>query len=115
MIAGEAALLSRFAPPVAALARDTMRLLADIRPDLVGTVRTGWGSINYRHPRAGFVCGIFPMPDRVSLLFEQGRLLSSPLLEGDGRQVRFIRLVPGAPLPADEIAILLAEAIALRS
>ena len=55
------------------------------------------------------------MEDHVSLVFEHGRLLSSPLLEGDGKQVRFIRFVPGVEIPEDEIAILLAEAIALKA
>ena len=35
--------------------------------------------------------------------------------EGDGKQVRFIRFDPGATIPEDEIAILLAEAIALKA
>ncbi len=55
------------------------------------------------------------MEDHVSLVFEHGRQLSSPLLQGDGKQVRFIRLEPGTDIPEDEIAILLAEAIALKA
>jgi len=87
----------------------------ELQPDLAPRVRLGWGSINFRHPQAGFVCAVFPMPDHVSLVFEHGRQLSSPLLQGTGRQVRFIRFEPGDPVPRDELAILLAEAIALRA
>ena len=108
-------LLTRRPPGVAAMARRLVATLRDIRPDLVATVRLGWGSVNYRHPVAGFVCAIFPMEDHVSLVFEHGRQLSSPLLEGDGKQVRFIRFAPGMDIPEDELAILLAEAVALRA
>ena len=89
--------------------------LLNLRPDLEAKARLGWGSVNYRHPQAGFLCAIFPMQDHVSLVFENGRLLSSPLLEGNGKQVRFIRFAPGADIPEDDIAILLAEAIALKT
>lgn len=109
------ALLGRFDRPVAVLARETVTLLSTIRPELDPVVRRGWGSVNFRHPKAGFLCAVFPMPDRVSLAFEHGRLLSSPLLEGDTKQVRWIPLRPGSALPVDDIAVLLAEAIALRA
>jgi hypothetical protein len=107
-------LLERFTPPIAALMRETAELVATQRPDLTPAVKAGWGSINFRHIRAGFVCAVFPQRDHVSLVFEHGRLLSSPLLVGDTKQVRWIVLKPGEPLPEDEIGILLAEAIALR-
>lgn len=110
-------LLARFETPIADTARRLAAVLADIRPDLTPAVKTGWGSVNYRHPRAGFICAIFPNAGHVSLLFEQGRLLSSPLLRGNAtaKQVRWIEIRPGDDIPVDEIAILIAEAIALRA
>ena len=108
-------IVRQFPEPIAMLASDLALTLLSIRPDIEGKARLGWGSVNYRHPKAGFVCAIFPMEDHVSLVFEHGRLLSSPLLEGDGKQVRYIRFEPGAEIPEDEIAILLAEAIALKA
>lgn len=114
MIDGAEALLAHRPAAVAELARQVAAMIAEVRPDLVPAVRSGWGTINYRHQRAGFVCALYPRADSVSLLFERGRLLSSPLLEGDGRKMRFIRLRPGQAIPVDEIAILLAEAIALQ-
>lgn len=108
-------LLGRFQPPIAAVMRETAELVAALRPDLEAKVKPGWGSVNFRHKRAGFVCAVFPQLDHVSLVFEHGRLLSSELLVGDTKQVRWIVLRPGEPLPEDEIGILLAEAIALRS
>jgi hypothetical protein len=110
-----ASLLARFDGPVAALSRELVTLLSVIRPELDPVVRLGWGSVNFRHPRVGFLCAVFPLEDRVSLVFEHGRQLDSPLLEGDTKQVRWIPLRPGTAIPVDDIAILLSEAIALRS
>lgn len=67
------------------------------------------------HPRAGLVCAIFPMRDHVSLIFEHGRQLDSPLLQGEGKQVRFVRIEIGALPERDALAILAAEAIALKA
>ncbi len=101
--------------PIAEMASRLALTLLSVRPDLEAKARLGWGSVNYRHPKAGFVCAIFPMEDHVSLVFEHGRQLSSALLEGDGKQVRYIRFEPGSDIPEDELAILLAEAIALKA
>lgn len=104
-------------PSVVALTRDIIDMLLRIRPDFVPRVRSGWRSVNFRHPRAGFVCGVFPSPGRVILVFEHGRLLSDAdgLLEGDGSRVRYIPLVPGTAVPETQIALLIAEAIALKA
>lgn len=113
---GLEAILARVPPGVAAEARQLVAVLGTLRPDLTAKVQPGWGSVNYRHKRAGFVCAVFPLAGHVSLVFEHGRLLSNDdgLLEGDGKQVRFIVLSPGDPIPEVPIGLLLAEAIALR-
>ena len=110
-------LLSRFDAPVATLARALVEALRGAFPELGAQVKHGWGSVNFSHPQAGFLCAVFPRHEAVQLYFEQGRLLSSPLLEaGTGtRQVRWITLHPDAAIPLDEIAILVSEAIALKS
>ena len=115
MVADLLNIVRSFPEPVQQLTSKLALTLLAIRPDLEGKARLGWGSVNYRHPVAGFVCAIFPMEDHVSLVFENGRQLSSPLLEGDGKQVRYIKLIPGNDIPEDDIAILLAEAIALKA
>jgi len=110
-------LLDSIPAPVAALARKLVRSLLQMQPDLSPKVQFGWRSVNFRHPEAGFVCAVFPYEDRVSLVFEHGRQLSdaSGLLQGEGTQVRFIPFQPGDAIPFDEIALLLAEAVALRA
>ncbi|HEV7275655.1 MAG TPA: DUF1801 domain-containing protein [Devosiaceae bacterium] len=110
-----AGLVASFKPEIGEVAAGVIAAIRDLRPDLAPRVRLGWGSVNFRHPAAGFVCGVFPMPDHVSLVFEHGRQLESPLLQGEGKQVRFIPFRPGDEIPRDELAILLAEAIALRA
>ena len=54
---------------------------------------------------------------KVLLVFQDGRLLDSPLLTDDGKvkKVRWIPFEPGDEIPVDDIAILIAEAVALRS
>lgn len=115
MVADLLHIVRPFPEPIGEFASRLALTLLNLRPDLEAKARLGWGSVNYRHPKAGFICAIFPMEDHVSLVFEQGRLLSSPLLEGDGKQVRFIRFTPGDSIPEDDIAILIAEAIALKA
>jgi hypothetical protein len=112
-------LLSRFDAPIAALTRTLVDTLKDMRPDLKPAVRLGWGSVNFRHPKAGHLCAVFPQARErnVLLVFEHGRLLDSPLLVDNGKvtRVRWIPLEPGDEIPVDDIAILLAEAIALKA
>lgn len=110
-------LLERYDPPVAALARELVALVLDVRPDLVPKVSTGWQTVNFHHPAAKFVIALYlSRTGKVGLVFQDGRLLDHPLLVDDGKvkKVRWIPFAPGDELPVDEIAILIAEAIALR-
>lgn len=112
-----ATLLERVPAPIGRLAAKVIATVRDVRPDLVPKVQFGWGSVNFRHKRAGFVCAVFAYADHVDLIFEHGKLLDSPLLVDNGKvkQVRWIPFRRESRIPVDEIAILLAEAIALRS
>ncbi len=90
------------------VARTTRRLREVIRegqPDMAEAVRTGWRSINYRDPRAGFVCALFPLADRVQLVFEHGARLPDPhgRLTGTGRQVRMIEFDRADGVDADVV------------
>jgi hypothetical protein len=83
-------LLADHLDDVRATALRLRRVLLDGHPQLEERVRTGWHSLNYRDPGAGFVCALFPMADRVQLVFERGASLPDPYgrLTGTGRQVR---------------------------
>lgn len=93
-----------------ALARESM-------PSATEHGYAGWHAIAYRHPQAGYVCGVFPFATHVRFLFEHGVLLADPdrLLVGDGKQVRYIDLKPGDTIPSDALRVMIAEAVALRS
>jgi hypothetical protein len=110
-------LLARRDKPIAELALRIVNLLREVRPDLTPAVKLGWGSINFRHKEAGHLCAVFPQTHNVLLVFEHGRLLDSPLLVDNGKvtRVRWIPFEPGDEIPVDDIAILLADAIALKS
>jgi len=88
------ALLREHTEAVAATAGRLREVVLGAHPQLDERVRTGWHSINYRDPAAGFVCAVFPGADRVQLVFEHGARLPDPrgLLTGTGRQVRMLVL-----------------------
>lgn len=108
-------LLARYDPPLKTLARQVLALVRELRPDFSARVAFGWNTINFHH-RSGFISAIYLSHGHVSLVFQDGRLLDSPLLTDDGKvkKVRWISFSPGDTLPVDEIAILFAEAVALR-
>jgi hypothetical protein len=111
-------MLKNYPPAIARLARELVAVVLEIRPDLSAKVSFGWQTVNFRHSKAGFVNAIYMSKSgQVLLVFQDGRLLDSPLLTDDGKvkKVRWIPFRPGDKIPVDEIAILMAEAIALRS
>lgn len=111
-------LLEPLAPPVAKLARQLHGEVMGIRPDYVAKVSFGWQTVNYSLPRLGFINALYMSKSgKVLLVFQDGRLLDSPLLVDDGKvkKVRWMPFAPREKIPVDEIAILMAEAIALRS
>ena len=78
----------------------------------------GWQTVNFSYGKSGFINAIYMSKSgKVLLVFQDGRLLESPLLTDDGKvkKVRWIPFEPGDEIPIDDIAILIAEAVALRS
>lgn len=110
-------LLNHRPPAIAELAQRLIDLIAAQRPEMTARVQLGWNTVNFKHPVAGFVVVVYPSREHVAVIYQQGRLLSSPLLVDDGKvkQVRWIPIKPGDEIPEDEIGILMAEAIALRA
>ena len=102
-------ILAGHRPDVVALAERLRALVKDTVPDAREVAYPGWHAIGYRHPQAGYFCGVFPHEDRVHLLFERGVMLPDPdrILTGDGRQVRYVLLRPGDDLPEPAVRRLL--------
>jgi hypothetical protein len=111
-------LLKPYPPAAAALYRDLVAMMRDIRPDFTFKVSEAWQTVNFHHPKLGFIAAVCGTRDhRVALVFQDGRLLDHPRLTRDGKvkKVRWIPFQPGETLPTDDIAILIAESVALRS
>jgi hypothetical protein len=100
-------------PEVRAIAECARVLIKRELPEVEENGYPGWRLIGYRQGGAylGFVA---PLKDHVRLGFERGVYMNDPdgLLEGDGTQVRYVRL-SSEELPEDAIARLLKEAVSL--
>jgi hypothetical protein len=110
-------MLKAYPPGMAKLFRDLVGVVRDIRPDYEAKVSMAWQTANFHLPKRGFINSIYgARGGRVLLVFQDGRLLDHPLLTDDGKvkKVRWISFSPGDEIPVDEIAILIAEAVALR-
>jgi hypothetical protein len=99
-----------------ALAGEIRALLLALVDDFAESAYPGWHGIGFRHPVAGYVCGVFPHEHHVRLLFEHGAHLEDPhgLLEGGGSHTRHIDLIVGGAIPVSEIEDYLEQALAHR-
>jgi hypothetical protein len=89
--------LSEFPPPIRDVADQLRVLVKQTLPNVAEAVYPGWRLIGYRVKESGrevYVGFIAPTPEHVALGFEYGVLLSDPhgLLEGNGNQVRYVRV-----------------------
>src|SRR3990172_443377 len=108
-------LLFSHSPEIRELVQSLRYSILEIVPDAVEAAHPVWHSINYRHPESGYFCGIFPQQDRVKIGFEFGVLLPDPenLLEGDGKQVRYLTLRDEDSIPSKALKDFILAAIAL--
>ncbi len=98
-------LLAKHTETVADVVLRLRDVLLEGQPSLVERVRPGWHSVNFHDPVAGFVCALFPLADRVQLVFERGALLPDPhhRLGGTGRQVRTLEFTAEADVDAEVV------------
>ncbi len=108
-------ILAEHTPEVRALAESLRKLVLETIPNAVELAYPVWHGIGYRHPESGYFCGIFPQKDSVKLGFEFGVLLPDPdgLLEGTGRQVRYVTIKDNKDIRVRAVKKLLLAAIAL--
>ena len=79
-----------------------------------------WRGIGYRHPEAGYFCGIFPFKTHVGLAFEFGALLPDPqgyLQPGrtSGRKVRYLQFRDERDVQSDVVKQFLRSAVSLKA
>jgi hypothetical protein len=74
-----------------------------------------WHGIGYSHPAVGYFCAIFPHDEFVKLGFEFGVLLADPrgLLEGEGKQVRYVTIHNRRQIHSRALKNLLLAAVSL--
>jgi hypothetical protein len=108
-------LLAAHRDDVAAAARRLREVIVEAHPQLTERVRHGWHSVNYADPEAGFVCAVFPLADRVQLVYERGAQLSDPdrLLGGSGRTVRTLEFPSAAAVDPAVVVAFLDQAVEL--
>ena len=106
-------LLAEHPEDVVATAQRLREVVLAAHPDLTERARPGWHSLDYSHPRAGFVCALFPGADRVDLVLEHGARLPDPesRLTGSGRQVRTLSFPAQAVVDADVVVEFLDVAV----
>jgi hypothetical protein len=68
-------LLSRYPSDIQGVARELRNLIVATMPGTEEAIKAGWGAVTFRHPDAGYVCGIFPFRDHIKLVFEKGVML----------------------------------------
>jgi hypothetical protein len=110
-------MLKSYPPAMAAMFRKLVALVRDIRPDFTCKVSEAWQTVNFHLPKRGFIMAIYgSRGDKVLLVFQDGRLLDHPQLTDDGKvkKVRWIPFEAGDKIDVDDIAILIAEAVALK-
>lgn len=100
--------------PIRQLAQRLRQLIRQVVPDVEEAGYPGWKLIGYRHGR--YFGYIAPKVDRVEVGFEHGVTLPDPegLLEGSGKQVRYVTLRPAVELPMEPLKELIQTA-ALRA
>jgi hypothetical protein len=101
---------------VRAIAKSLRELIKKTVPAAIEAAYPTWHGIGYRHPESGYFCGIFPQEDSVKLGFEFGALLPDPhgLLEGAGKQVRYVIIKDKKDIRVGPIKKLLLAAVRLK-
>ena len=103
------------APAVRALAERLRTIVRQTIPEATEAAYPVWHGIGYRHPESGYFCAIFPQNEGVKLGFEWGVRLPDldGLLEGTGKQVRYVVMKEEKDVQEEPIKRLLLAAIEL--
>lgn len=104
-------ILAGYDDGIRALAEKLRLIVRATAPDATEAGYRGWKLIGYRSPH--YFCFIAPQADHVRLGFEHGHQLLDPhsILESMGKQVKFVRLVPGKRIPLTAVRGLIRKAL----
>ncbi len=106
-------------PYIQQLAEKLRELIKRNIPEAVEKAYPGWRAIGYRHPIAGYICGIFPYSDKINLAFEHGASFHDPdhLLKKpptSSKQVRYFEVRTEEDIDEAVIADFLPQAVFLK-
>ncbi len=109
-------LLGDFPPEVRDLVRRCRETILEVMPEAAERVYRGWRGVGFHHPAAGYVCAVLPADHQARVGFEHGHLLHDPdrLLEGTGKQVRYLVVTGWNERVAEVLDDFVSQAIALR-
>lgn len=101
---GLAELLAEHSEEVAELTRRLRAVIRKAHPELTEKIYVGWHGLGFRHPDKGYVAAVFPREHDAQVGFEHGADLPDPygLLQGGGRQVRYLSFRPDDASPTDD-------------
>ncbi len=107
--------LAKFPPDIQALANALRSLVKKALPGVQEAVRIGWGLIGYRAvegKRSAYFALVYPTESHVVLGFEHGIDMADPagILEGEGRQLRYITVRRPEDIRPDVFASYIREA-----
>lgn len=108
-------LLAAHSEEIQALVEQLRRLIKAAVPEATEKAQAHWHSLNFYHPEGGYFCGIFPFEEEIKLVFEFGVLLPDPteLLQGAGKQVRYVPIKGPQDIQAGSIKQLIRAALDL--
>ena len=108
-------ILQGHAPEVRQVVETLRQLVKETAPQARESAHASWHSIHYHDPQNGYFCGIFPLKDSTSVVFEFGILLPDPenILQGTGKQVRNIILHSVKEIPSAALRDVILAALAL--
>jgi len=108
-------ILAGHQPAVQKLAEELRQLIRKLLPEAVEKAYPHWHGIGFTHLTVGYFCAIFPHDEFVKLGFEFGVLLADPrgLLEGEGKQVRYVTIHNRRQIHSRALKNLLLAAVSL--
>jgi hypothetical protein len=104
----------------AVVVQQLRKLVTSVVPEAAERVYPVWRGIGYRHPEAGYLCGIFLFKDHVGLAFEFGALLPDPqglLRRGrtSSKSVRYLEFRNKSDVRASVVSQFLTAAVSLKA
>jgi hypothetical protein len=103
----------RCSPELADVLEEVRQLMRETLPGVEERIYSEGKGIGYHVRGAGTVCGLFFKPQRLYVVFLYGADMPNAegLLKGDARQVRWVELRAGEPVPSEALSRIILSAV----